>query len=392
MNAVMIGLCWALLSFNVAAATAAQGPVAAPEHRHGEGHDQHTEGAEESGHADTEGTREIHLNREQREVLSIRTVRLALQPLGDALAAPGEVRLNTYATAQVTPRIAAQVLARHARLGETVSKGQPLVTLSSVEVAQAQGEVLMAEREWQRVRSLGEKVVSARRFLEVRVARQQARARVQAFGMQPAQVKALLRDTAQADGSFQLLALRSGTVIRDDFILGEFVEPGRVLFEITDEHVRWVAAQMAPQDAARVAIGGPARIRYGETWLDGRVIQIHHALDQATRTQAVRIEVPDPGHKLHPGVFVDVRVRVGGGEPALTLPEAAVLRSPDGDWQVFVAGEEAGRFTPREVELVHTAGGMAVIRGLPVGTEVVTRGAFFLQSELAKSGFHVHQH
>ena len=34
----------------------------------------------------------------------------------------------------------------------------------------------------------------------------------------------------------------------------------------------------------------------------------------------------------------------------------------------------------------------AVIEGVVPGTRVVTRGAFFLQSELAKSGFDIHAH
>ena len=122
------------------------------------------------------------------------------------------------------------------------------------------------------------------------------------------------------------------------------------------------------------------------------MVQIHHTLDESTRTQAVRVEVPDPGHRLHPGVFVDVSLLVGKQKPVLALPEDAVLRSPDGDWHVFVVGDEEGAFEPMEVELIRTTAGLAVIRGLPEGTEVVTRGAFFLQSELAKSGFDVHQH
>jgi multidrug efflux pump subunit AcrA (membrane-fusion protein) len=73
------------------------------------------------------------------------------------------------------------------------------------------------------------------------------------------------------------------------------------------------------------------------------------------------------------------------------VPETAVLRSHDGDWQVFVAeGNDA--FKPFEVELLRTAGGVAVIEGIPAGTRVVTRGAFFLQSELAKGGFDPHNH
>jgi RND family efflux transporter MFP subunit len=291
----------------------------------------------------------------------------------------------------VTPRIDAQVLARHARLGDHVEQGQALVTLSSVDLAEAQGDLVVAEREWQRLAKLKGQFVSDTEYLAASVARQKALSSVLAYGMTPEQAKALVTDSEKADGTFELLAQQQGTVVRDDFVLGQFVEAGRVLFQITDESVRWVEARMPPEEAAEVSVGDQARIAYRDTWFDGRVTQIHHLLDEVTRTLAVRVEVPDPDHRLHPGVFVDVVVLAGEGESVLAVPEAAVLRGPDGDWQLFVAqGEDS--FVPVEVDLLRTTGGMAVIEGVPTGARVVTKGAFFLQSELAKGGFDPHNH
>lgn len=347
------------------------------------------------GHDDHAGETpaEVHLSEEQAAALELRTEQLAPRVLDDVIQAPGEVRANAYATAQVAPRIAAQITQRHAMLGEHVEAGQPLVTLSSVEMSEAQGNLVIAEREWQRVRSLGRQVVADARYLEAQIGRQQAKARVIAFGMTENQVDDLLKAGAEkADGSFVLLAPRSGTVVTDAFVLGEVVDAGRMLFEITDESLRWVEARLAPSDVARVAAGDPVRIHADGGWLDGKVTQIHHQIDEGTRTQAVRIEVADTGHMLHPGVFVDVAISAGGGSPVLAMPETAVLRGPDGDWQVFVAADEPGAYKPVEVILVRSVAGLAVIEGLPVGTEVVVRGTFFLQSEIAKSGFDVHQH
>ncbi len=346
----------------------------------------------EQGHAE-DSPPEVHLAPAQLRTLDLRTEILQPRVLGETLRAPGEVRLNAYATVRVAPRITAQVTARHARLGDRVAAGQPLVTLSSVGLAEAQGHLVVAEREWARVRELGAKVVSEGRYLEAQTTRQQARARVLAFGMTLDQVDELLRSgAAKADGTFSLLAPQAGTVVADDFLLGELVEPGRALFEVTDESVRWVEARMSAEEVARLAVGASAQVGYGGAWIEGRLTQIHHRIDEASRTQAVRLEVPDPAHRLHPGVFVDVVAQVGGGEPVLALPETAVLRSPDGDWQVFTTGDEAGAFRPAEVRLVRTAGGLAVIEGIAPGTEVVTHGAFFLAAELAKGGFDLHGH
>ena len=126
--------------------------------------------------------------------------------------------------------------------------------------------------------------------------------------------------------------------------------------------------------------------------MDGEVVQVHHRLDERTRTLGIRIAVPNPGDKLHPGQFVEVRLQpTGDREQRLTLPTAAVLRSPDGDWQVFIE-EAPGKFEPREIEVVRRLADRLVIEGLKPGVRVVTDGAFFVQSELAKDGFEIHNH
>jgi RND family efflux transporter MFP subunit len=260
-------------------------------------------------------------------------------------------------------------------------------------MAEAQGAVVVAAREWQRVRSLGRKVVAESRYIEAQIAQQQSRAKAISYGMTSEQVDTLLRKGAsKADGSFILLSPRAGTVVADDFIIGEIVEAGRALFEITDESLRWVEAGFSPTDAGQIHIGDVAHIRIGSDRMSGRVSQIHHVLDETTRTRAVRIEVPDPEHRLHPGEFVDVAIEAGEGAPVLALPEEAVLRSQDGDWQVFVAGDEPGAYRPVEVDRRYATGGLAVVDGIAAGTEVVTHGAFFLASELAKGGFDPHNH
>lgn len=348
----------------------------------------------EHEHGAHEEENRVHLTASQLDAAGIRVEALTPSPVPEEIEAPGEVRLNLYATSQVTPRISAQVVARHARMGEQVKKGQPLVTLSSAQMAEAQGNLIIAARDWQRSRKLSSEMLSEQRRLESRVAYQQAFARLLAFGMTREQIEKLARtgDVTRADGTFSLLSPQDGTVIHDDFVVGQMVEPGDLLFEITDESTIWVEAHVNPERIGQVRIGAAASVGTGKQWYPARVIQVHHALDETTRTMGVRLEVPNPGDRLHPGQFVTARIVVGqSSEPALMLPVEAVMRSPDGDWQVFVE-REPGEFEPVEVEVARRLPGRVVIEGLAPGTRVVTRGAFFVQSELAKSGFEVHNH
>jgi len=361
---------------------------------------EHKEAAIESKHGDEHGDEHseednrVHLNPEQQKIAGIVVEILSAKAVPIEIEAPGEVRLNAYASSQVTPRIEAQIVKRHARLGDTVTRGQKLVTLSSASMAEAQGAALIASKEWQRVSGLGKKIVSDQRYLEARITYQQSKARLLAYGMTAQQTERLLKQTdiTSADGSFSLLSPQAGTVIRDDFIVGKMVEPGALLFEITDESFLWVEAKVNPIDISRLSPGATARVLIGKRWIEGKVIQIHHALDETTRTLGVRLEIPNPDDKLHPGQFVTARIQTSEqGESVLTLPIDAVLRSPDGDWQVFVE-EEPGEFEPKEVTIVRQLPGLAVIEGLEPGTRFVTQGSFFVQSELAKSGFEVHNH
>ena len=359
------------------------------------GADEHGNGGEH-GHDEEDHEEEnlVRLDAQRQQAAGIEVEALEPRPVPEEIEAPGEVRLNLYATSQVTPRIEAQVVERHARLGDQVEKGQPLVTLSSADMAEAQGALIIAAREWQRVKKLGLQVVSEQRYLESRVAYQQAWSRLLAYGMTREQIDSLVKkgDVTRADGSFTLLSPQHGTVIRDEFVIGQMVQPGDLLFEITDESSIWVETYVNPGLMRKVKPGAPARILTGDRWIEGKVVQVHHALDETTRTMSVRLEIPNPGDHLHPGQFVTARIQVGEtGRKMLALPLEAVLRSPDGDWQVFVE-KEPGEFQPVEVELVRQLPGIAFIEGLRPGTRVVTRGAFFVQSELAKSGFAVHNH
>jgi RND family efflux transporter MFP subunit len=351
-------------------------------------HDAHES---EESEAHDEGS--VHLTTEQQEMAGMVVEALQLRDIVNELRAPGEIQLNDYATTKVVPRIAAQVLERQARLGENIEKGQALVMLSSVEMAQAQGDLLVAEREWRRVSKLGRDVVSEQRYTEARIKREQARARVSAYGMTEDEIKQLVASgkAELANGRFQLLAPQDGTVIRDDFIVGELVDPGRVLFEISDESVLWVEARLTPDDAVQIQVNARATMMIGDHQVEGRVTQVHHALDEDTRTLGVRIEIPNPNDQLHPGLFVETRIEGRSSEQALAVPNEAVLRSMDGDWLVFVE-HEPGEFESREVDVIRTAAGFTVIGGVETGTRVVTHGAFFLQSELAKSGFDIHDH
>jgi len=367
------------------------------EHGH-EKHEQSSSQEKNVKHGDADPKEEhkegiVTLSAVQQQRAGIVIEPLLKKELFSETRAPGEVKLNGYRTAKVTTQISAQIVKRHVILGDHVKARQPLVTLSSVDMSEAQGALMVADQEWRRVKKLGLKVTSKRRYTEARVARQLAYSKVSAYGMTSQGIEFFLKsgDARKANGEFKLLASRDGTIAQEDFIEGAVIEPGHVLFVITDETSLWIEARLTPQQLTGIKQGTAARVKTISGWLNGSVSQLFHSLDENTRTLAVRLTVPNPNDRLHAGEFVDVYLQNERRDAAIAVPETAVVRSSDGDWQVFIA-EHDNEFRAAEVEVFNTNNGYTRIEGLEPGTRIVTQGVFFLQSELAKSGFDIHNH
>ncbi|APG05424.1 efflux transporter periplasmic adaptor subunit [Luteibacter rhizovicinus DSM 16549] len=311
---------------------------------------------------------------------------LGRRRMGEELKAPGEVKMDAYATVLVSPRVASQVVTRKARLGDVVTKGQPLIVLSSVEVAETQGQLIVASQDWQRVSSLGPQAVSARRYGEALVQRDQARARLRAYGLTDGQVgNVLRRGSAAANGDFELIAPSAGRIVTDAFMVGERVEAGRVLFTVVTEDSVWVEARLSPSDAERVHDGAAVTVLAHGRELPGKMVGRSHQTDETTRRTDLRVQVANPDDLLHPGELVETRIAVGETTPRLAVPAEAVLLLRN-QTTLFVQGNGAGRFDAVPVEVGETRGGWTEIRqGVTEGTAYVREGAFALKARILRS-------
>ncbi|TDR37719.1 cobalt-zinc-cadmium efflux system membrane fusion protein [Tahibacter aquaticus] len=327
----------------------------------------------------------LAINAATQKQLGIATAVAELRTLEEEIKAPGEVKANAYATTLVSPRIPAQIVRRHKKLGDEIKAGETLVSLSSVEVAEAQGAYIVAEREWQRVQALGAEAVSGKRFTESQVARDQARAKLRAYGIGDGEIASLLKQgSARASGEFSLVAPQAGRITSDDFIVGERVEPGKVLFTIVDEATVWVEAQLAPSAAERVVAGAAVRVIAHTQTLPGKVVQLSHRTQEGSRTSPARIEVANDGDLLHTGEFVEAYIATASTTKALAIPTEAIVQL-QGQPSVFVA-EEPEHFETLSITLGEVRGAWTVVTGgLEPGTTIAVKGAYALKARLLKS-------
>jgi len=271
-------------------------------------------------------------------------------------------------------------------MGDAVKTGQKLLTLSSVDVADAQSQLLVTDREWKRVKKLGRKVVSERRYIEAQVNRQQAYAKALAYGITESQIIELLKrkDASKATGMFNLLSTQNGTVISDQFVAGQVVEPGQLLMEISDESLLWIETQINPDNVTDIKPGTLAHINYAaDNWLTAKVIQVHRRIDETTRTLPVRIEVDNQKKLLRPGQFVKVALQTTKGNEVIAVLKTAVTLLHNEEVVFMLDGQKI------HPQLVETGGvhndWIEIKNGLKKNDVIVTQGMFLLKSLLLKS-------
>ena len=360
------------------------------EHQEDDGHGH----GETDGHGHEEAGGEVSLSGQQIQLAGIEVETVNAAIMDYQLYAPGEIKANGYTSYLVSPRVDSVVLRRHVGLGDHVEKGQPLVTLFSETVAQAQASFRVASSEWQRIQKLGKKSVGDKRYISGQSAYDAALGRLLAYGLSQEAIASLAKNP-QPLGEYTLSAISAGAILSDDFQQGQRVESGESLMVVADEHTLWVEARLAPDTQLDLPVGTLAKVKVGDNYFTARVTQEAHTIDLLTRTRIVRLEVANDNHLLHSGMFADVYFSLKSREPVVTVPETALMRSSDGDWVVFIE-DEPKSFVMQEVVQGRTfnnvAGQWREIKGVATGSRIVTKGAFFIASQLAKGGFDPHNH
>lgn len=363
---------------------------------HEKGHEEDKDGHDEHGHEGDNKEEEEHeegitIDPKKMSLANIKVESVKPEYQFSTVYAPGEIKANGYKSYVVSPRTESVIISRHAALGEHVEIGQKLVTLFSEAMAQAQADYLIASTEWQRIKKLGNKTVSESRLLQAETTYNASYGKLIALGLTEKAIKSISNKDIKAFGQYTLTAQREGVVLQDDFIQGQRVDAGDTVMLLADEKQLWVEAKVSPNKKLNLSIDSPAVLKLEGQSYNAKVIQEAHTIDPITRTRIIRLGVENSDDNLHSGMFVKVYFQFATKQKVMAVPEEALIRSADGDWTVFVE-DHPGEFKAVEVELGRALGGFREIIGLDSGTRIVTKGAFFVASEIAKGGFDPHNH
>ena len=336
------------------------------------------DGHQETGHEDHQPA-SIVLTSGAMASAGIKTMPVLKRAFRVRISAPGELEFNARRLLNLTARTPGRVERVLAVSGDRVGLGQLLAEIYSPDYLSNQAEFLQAAERAGRSGDDRDEATTVRAFLE------SARERLLLLGVSAAEVAELQR-TGTPRPYLSVRAALAGTIIESAAIPGDHVELGSSLFRLADPSVLWAGIHIQEKDLAAVRAGSAVEIRsqaYPQESFQGRLLQLGDRIDPGTRTVIGRVEVPNPASRLKAGMYIEAFISGGEERSVLTVPESAI-QDDAGQAILFIQTAE-GRFARRAVKTGERfSGQVEILEGLAEGENVVTSGAFLLNSELNK--------
>lgn len=329
---------------------------------------------------------------------------MPLAEVGVVTVTPGDVglitelpgRLEASRVAQVRARVAGILQKRLFTEGSDVRAGQALFSIdaspyeatlasATASVAKAEANLMQASAQAERFKPLIEaKAISQQDFINAQAAQKQAEADV-------AVARAAVQTARINVGYAHVTSPISGRIGRALVTEGALVGQGEVtelavvqqtnpMYVNFTQSAAEVMALRRAMDAGKLKRAGQqaASVRVvledGTDYpLAGKLLFSDLTVDTTSGQITLRAEVPNPQGTLLPGLFVRVRLEQAQAGNAITLPQQAVTRSPQGDTVMVVDAQ--GKAASRPVKIGGQQDGQWVIlSGLKAGEQVMVDG------------------
>jgi RND family efflux transporter MFP subunit len=253
---------------------------------------------------------------------------------------------------QVTPQGPGQIAETLVNVGDVVKAGQVLVRLDSrdaaLRLAQARASLQQAEAQAAQSREDAERQTT----LQVRglVSRSDSsRLATQATVTEAAvaQARAQVAIAEKALDDTTIVAAFSGHVSARPVAVGEYVTPASRVATVIRIQPLKLELQVPEGPAMAVRIGMGVRVdvaAYPGISFDGKVTALNRAIDPLSRAMTVEATFANADGRMTPGMFASAQIFLPLAEPAVFVPEDALLTIADGtSHAVYVIEDDVAR-------------------------------------------------
>ncbi len=316
--------------------------------------------------------------------------------------AVGNIDYDEDLSVQVFPVYQGTIIKTFAELGAEVHKDQPLYTIKSPDLIQAESNLIgaaatyeLTTKELARAKDLYTTSVGVpQRELEQAISDQQtaegalkaARDAVLVFGKTDAEIDQMIA-SRKIDPALVVRSPITGKVTYKVAQPGFLVQPGNLPapYSVADVHLKWMLANVPESESGFFHLGQPVAVRtlaYDGRIFKGKISKIYETVDPNTHRVTIRSDITDPKNDLRPGMLANFVIRVDAPVEAPAIAANGVVREPDGTMGAWVTTDRK-RFTERIIKTgLRKDGRVQILDGLQRGDLVVSDGAVFLSNML----------
>jgi RND family efflux transporter MFP subunit len=321
----------------------------------------------------------VMIDEGRRQLIGVRTEPVVTGPMRMTFRAVGHVTYDESALSDVNLKVRGWITKLYvSETGQRVSKGQPLFTMYSPELYNAEQDFLLGVQGAAASAAAGDSASSPHRTeLVARASRQ----RLHLLGLTDVQIDAIAQSGKPSE-DLAIASPSSGFVIEKNVVEGASVDAGMRLYRIAALSKVWVDADVYESDLVHVRVGQRATMTLD--YLPGRayeakVAYVYPYLDPTSRTGRVRLELANKELDLRPGMYASVALSSDLGT-RVQVPAAAVVYT--GPRRLVFVDIGGGRFRPTEVQVGTASNGMyEVFAGVSPGDQVATSGVFLIAAE-----------
>lgn len=283
----------------------------------------------------------------QTDEMSVPTVQVTHPRPGPAtvdISLPAN--LTAYSDASIFARTNGYLKAWYTDLGATVKKGQLMAEISAPDIdaqlnkakadlAQAKATLEIARLNFQREKDLlSGKVVSQQEYDQSRTTFDADAAAVKSAEAN-AENLAVLQNFEKIVAPFPGVVTRRSTDVGDLIVAGSDSASGgsKELFHLVQTNILRVFVNVPQVYSSQISLGTPASVELiqfpGERFT-GKIANISGAIDPATRTLMVEVQVPNADGRLYPGAYGQVHFTLPVDPRPMIIPASSLLFRKEG--------------------------------------------------------------
>ena len=319
--------------------------------------------------------------------------------------AVGNIDFNQDLLTQVFTQYQGRITNAFAKVGDIVKKGQPLFSIDSPDLLQAESTLISAAgvldlttKNLERQRNLYKQTAAAQKDYEQSISDQQAadgaykaaRGAVAVFGKTDAEIDRIVADR-KVDATLPVFSPITGLVTTRNAAPGLLVQPGSPppVYIVADTSVMWMIANVPESETAALKLGQEVRasvVPFPGRIYPGKIVTIGPNVDPNTRRVFIRSEIADPNYDLRAGMFATFVITLAPPKKALAVPQDAIVREGDGSMTVWIT-EDGHKFFQRIIKSGSVHDGFTeVLEGLRLGEQVAGGGSLFIANQYSNAG------